>query len=317
MGLLVWVLVVFGLFTVWCPKPLLLWYVARRLGLEHKGRALVKGGMRLGLRDEVTRSTDEDGRETTRTTTYIDYRVELEHAPGGLRLQPESSETGALAARGQRELVTEDVDFDDLLWVQGDEAGPALAYLTQSRRQELVRAFWRLPDARVQGRRFAGSQRYSSYSVWRIARICLRLSQEIDVPKDTRRLKGAGWVNRHQRFTVAAWLFVLASLTVGGGVGVDTLLPNLENRYTWGAAVAACPMLLVGMAYILSLPGTTGAMRVLIRTMQAGCLVAAVGVSVYTQSWWALLALVAALAFTASLQSWYHHVGRVRTGGSL
>ncbi len=294
-------------------KPFLYWYLARRFGLTRAGPALVGPGVRVGLREEVSTSTDSEGRTSTSRTTYIDYRVDLKEAPPALKLQPESSHTGVLAAKGQRELSTGDVDFDDLLWVQCDEAGPAVSYLTQGRRQELVRAFWRLPSSEVGGRRFSGSQQYSSYGFWWITRTCAALAREIDVPKESRRLKGAGWVNRHQRLTVASWLLVLAVVPLGAGFGLEVWFDRPDSGYRWWGLAGASPFLAVALAYVLSLPGTTVLMRMLIRLMQLAC-VAGMVAAAWTQQLWAILPVIAALVWAFSLQRWYHHVGRIRTG---
>lgn len=296
-------------------KPFLCWFLARRFGLTRKGPALVGPLLRVGLREQVSTSTGEDGRTTTSHTTYIDYRVELKEAPPALKLQAEGAHSGVLAAQGKRELPTGDVDFDDLLWVECDEAGPALAYLTQARRQELVRAFWRLPAAQVVGKRFAGSVRYTGQDFWWITRTCATLAREIDVPKESRRLKGAGWVNRHQRLMVATWLLLLGAIPLGTAIGLELWFDRPDEGWRWWGFGVASPFVLVALAYVLSLPFATVLMRMLIRLLQVAC-VASMGLAAWTQQLWAILPVVVALVWAFSLQSWYHHVGRIRTGRS-
>lgn len=97
-----------------------------------------KQGVTVHFRREVHRSARGGKYETL----HIDYSVNLGGGPAGaLHIIREGTTSAGLEARGEREVVTDDKDFNDYFWVRSSAEG----YLTPARQKLLVHGFESLP----------------------------------------------------------------------------------------------------------------------------------------------------------------------------
>lgn len=97
-----------------------------------------KQGVMVHYRIEVSRSSR--GGQTK--TLYVDYAVSIGGGPAGnLHIIREGVTSAGLEAVGEREVVTDDKDFNDYFWVYSSSEG----FLTPARQKLLVHGFEDLP----------------------------------------------------------------------------------------------------------------------------------------------------------------------------
>lgn len=208
-------LVVVGIAAVailgtWESEDKILRRLAKEHGLDHQGRSLRAPDW------SATLVTVKSGKNNQ--TTWIDLDLKT-GSPHALTLYCEGAGSGERAQAGQREHVTGDIDFDDLLWIYGGGESAARWLAVEGRRTLLLEAFAALPSARLEKGHLKCRSQFVGQNLDVMVEQAIKLARWLPSPPESLpRSRPRGWVNAAQRHEHASSAFAMAVLFLIPGV---------------------------------------------------------------------------------------------------